>query len=130
MKKFTVHIEDRTDSEPRPHEKKIAYLIAEIFKSDVVFLRRAQSKSPDLYIIRTGVRWEIKSPMGGSKHTIQNNLRAADSQSENVILDLTRSKLTDKQGVSRAKEFIKAERSRIKRIKVLTRGGQIIDIKK
>ena len=92
-------------------------------------MRRFQSKSPDLYILRTNTRWELKSPTGGSKHTVQNNLRDADAQSENVILDLTRAKLTDKQGISRAKEFIRDERSRIKHLKVLTKNKKLIDIK-
>ncbi len=129
MKKYIVHVEDTKNSAPRPHEKKIAEAVAQFFKSDIVFMRRYQSKTPDLYVLKTNVRWELKSPTGGSKHTIQNNLREADSQSENVILDLTRSKLTDNQGISRAKEFIKKERSRIKRLKIFTKNGQLVDIK-
>ncbi|MBQ5812206.1 hypothetical protein IIW29_01360, partial [Candidatus Saccharibacteria bacterium] len=85
--------------------------------------------TPDLYVLRTNKMWELKSPKGGSKYTIQNNLRETDGQSENVILDLTRAKLSDKQGISRAKEFIKKERSRIKRLKILKKDGKIIDIK-
>ncbi len=130
MKEYLVHIENDKNSKPRPHEKATANILAQLFKSDIIFLRRAQSKTPDLYILRTNARWELKSPTGGSKHTIQNNLRNTDGQSENVILDLTRAKLTDKQGISRAKEFIKAERYRIKRLKVLTKRHELIDIKK
>ena len=129
MKKYTVHIEDSRDSEPRPHERKAADIIAQLFKSDIVFMRRFQSKSPDLYVLKTNVRWELKSPIGGSKYTVQNNLRETDGQSENVILDLSRAKLTDRQGVSRAKEFIRDERSRIKRLKVLTKDKRLVDIK-
>lgn len=129
MKKYTVHVEDFKDSEPRPHEKKAAEIIAELFESDLIFMRRIQSKSPDLYILKTNTRWELKSPKGGGKHTIQNNLREADSQSNNIILDLTRAKLTDRQGISRAKEFIREERSRIRHLKVLTKDKKLIDIK-
>ena len=60
---------------------------------------------------------------------MQNNLREASKQSENIILDLTRSKMTDIQGISRAKEFISNERSRIKRLKVLKKDRTVIDIK-
>lgn len=129
MKKYAVHIEGGKDSEPRPHEKKAAEIIAEIFESDLIFMRRAASKSPDLYVMKTHARWELKSPKGGGKHTIQNNLRDADKQSENVIIDLTRAKLSDKHGISRAKEFIRRERSRIRRLKVLTKAGKMVDIK-
>lgn len=92
-------------------------------------MRRASSKTPDLYVLRTNVRWELKAPLGGSKHTIQNNLRDTDGQSENVILDLSRAKLTDAQGTSRAKEFLRTERSRIRRLKIITKGKKIVDIK-
>lgn len=129
MKKYIVHVEEKKESRPRPHETEAAEKIAQIFKSDLVFMRRRASKTPDLYVLRTNKMWELKSPKGGSKYTIQNNLRETDGQSENVIMDLTRAKLSDKQGISRAKEFIKKERSRIKRLKVLKKDGKIIDIK-
>ena len=129
MKKYIVHVEDDKKSKPRPHEAEAAEQLAQIFENDLVFMRRAASKTPDIYVLRTNTIWELKSPKGGSKYTIQNNLRETDGQSENVILDLTRAKLTDRQGISRAKEFIKKERSRIKRLKVLKKDGRIVDIK-
>ena len=129
MKKYIVDVEDKKESEPRLHERKAAEKIANIFKSNLIFIRRAASKTPDLYVIKTKERWELKSPKGGSKHTIQNNLRNTDGQSENVILDLSRAKLTDRQGISRAQEKMKKERSRIKRLKVLTKDGTMVDIK-
>lgn len=46
-----------------------------------------------------------------------------------VILDLTISKLTDRQGVSRSREFIKIEHSRIKRLKVILKTHEVVDIK-
>lgn len=129
MQKYIIHIEDKKESEPREHEKRAARIVADYFKSDIIFLRRASSKTPDLYVLRTNVRWELKAPLGGSKHTIQNNLRDTDGQSENVILDLSRAKLTDTQGISRAKEFLRTERSRIRRLKIITKGKKIVDIK-
>ena len=128
-KECIVHFEESGKSEPRPHEKKVAQIIADYFKSDIIFLRRISSKTPDLYILKTNIRWELKSPQGGGKHTIQNNLRATNGQSENVILDLSRAKLSDRQGISRTKEFIRKEHSRIKHLKLLTKDGHIIDIK-
>ena len=129
MKEYIVHVEDSKDSKPRPHEDRAAKIIANLLKSDIIFIRRFQSKTPDLYILRTNTRWELKSPIGGSKHTIQNNLRNTDGQSENVILDLTRAKLTDRQGISRAREFLRTENSRIKHLKILTKKNELIDIK-
>ena len=127
--KHTVYIEEAGKSKPRPHEQDVAEFVADYFDSDVVFLRRYSSRTPDLYILKTNIRWELKSPTGGGKHTVQNNLRATDGQSENVILDLTISKLSDRQGISRAKEFMRTEKTRIKRLKVLLKSQKIVDIK-
>ena len=129
QKKYVVHFEDTGKSRPRSHEEEAAKLVANFFKSNIIFLRRRSSKTPDLYILKTNVRWELKSPLGGGKHTVQNNLRGVDSQSENVILDLTRSKLSDAQGISRTKEFLKTERTRIKKLKIILKSGDIIDVK-
>ena len=127
--KYKVHYEESGKSKPRPHERKAAEKIASNFKSDIIFLRKISSKTPDLYVLKTNIRWELKSPTGGGKHTIQNNIREASSQSENIIIDLSRAKLSDSQGISRAKEFIKTEKSKIKRLKILTKTGELFDIK-
>ena len=127
--KYKVYIEDSSESKPRPHEIAAVIKIAEIERSDMVFMRRLQSKLPDLYFLKTNTRWELKSPLGGGKRTIQNNLREASLHSENVIIDLTRARLTDAQGISRAREFMKSEKTRIKHLKVLTKRKLIVDIK-
>lgn len=129
MAKFKVAYEESGDSRPRSHECEIAELLAQHFQSNLIFMRRSSSKTPDLYVLKANIRWELKSPTGGGKHTIQNNLREASKQSENIILDLTRSKMTDTQCISRVKEFISNERSRIKRLKVLKKDRTVIDIK-
>ena len=128
MSSHNIHIEENGLSKPRPHEILVAKILADYFCSDVVFLRRSISKTPDLFILKTNVCWEIKSPNGASKHTIQTNLRNASRQSENIILDLHRTKLTKDQAVSRAKEFTNNEHSKIKRLKIITKTGQVIDI--
>ena len=128
MKKFKIQIEETGRAKPRDHELRAARIVANHFQSDVIFLRRYASRTPDLYILKTNVRWELKSPTGGSKYTIQNNLREVDGQSNNVFLDLSRSKLTSEKGISRARDFIKNEKTRIRRLKIITKSGKIIDI--
>ncbi|MBQ3306051.1 hypothetical protein IJH02_01270 [Candidatus Saccharibacteria bacterium] len=103
--------------------------MANYFESDVIFLGRNSSKTPDLYVIKTNLRWELKSPIGGGKYTIRNNLREAEKQSKNVVLDLSRSKSSDRQGISRAKEFIREGHSQIRRLLVVTKTGDAVDIK-
>lgn len=126
--KYIVHIEDNKESKPRPHEETASQIIASSFRSDIVFLRRHQSKNPDLFILRTNMLWELKSPIGNSKHTIQNNLRDAGKQSENIIIDLRRTKMYEKQAISRIYEYMKKEHTRIKQIKVITKASKVIDI--
>ena len=65
---FFVHVEDNKKSKPRPHEEIAARIIARYFQSNVVFLRRLESKSPDLFVLKTNVRWELKSPIGNFKN--------------------------------------------------------------
>lgn len=129
MAKYRVHIEDKKESEPRPHEMRATKTLAELFKSDIVFIRRTQSKTPDLYVLKTNICWELKSPIGNGKHTMQSNLREASKQSENIILDLTRSKMSDEKAISRAKDFLRKERSSIKRLKILLKDKRLVDIK-
>lgn len=47
-----------------------ALLVANYFKTDVVFLRLTPLKSPD-FIVKNET-WELKSPGGNSKNTIYN----------------------------------------------------------
>ncbi len=60
----------------------VAILLAEHFKHDVIFLRPGTLRTPDLNI--GGVLWEIKSPLGSGKKTMENNLRSARKQSVNI----------------------------------------------
>lgn len=127
-KEYHVHIEDSRTSKPRSHEELAASILANYFKSDVIFLRTRQSKNPDLYVIKTNIRWELKSPIGKGKRTMQNNLREANRQSENIIVDFSRIGLSENQGISRIKEYLRTERHAIKRLKIITKSHQIIDI--
>ncbi len=129
MAKYKVVKEDSKKSRPRTHEDIAAQIIANHFKSDVIFIRRGNSKTPDLYIIKTNVRWELKSPIGDGKRNIQNNLRKAKNQSENIIIDVARSRLTEAKAKSRIDEYLRKESSIIKRIKIITKDGAVVDIR-
>ncbi|MDR2191530.1 MAG: hypothetical protein LBO62_01425 [Endomicrobium sp.] len=62
---------------PETHELETARFFNKLGK-DIEFLRPIRSKgirTPD--IVMDGVLWEIKSPQGDSRRTIENNLRAA-----------------------------------------------------
>ncbi|GBG96261.1 hypothetical protein [Lactococcus termiticola] len=113
---------------PEEHEM----LTAKIFMHagfDVLFLsprRSKDMKTPDVEI--NGVLWEIKSPTGTSKATIDRNIKRAIKQSRNIIIDTRRCKLADEE----IRHFlVKTEKSLagVRRLKLITKRGKIIDIK-
>lgn len=76
----------------QPHELKVGELLART-GSDVTFLAVGVEKSPD--IMFRGKKWEIKSPKGSKRRTIENNIRVALKQSSSIILDLSRIKVEE-----------------------------------
>lgn len=100
--------------------------MAHHFKTDVTFLRPETKRTPDIDV--NGTKWEIKSPTGSGKKTIDNNLRAAHKQSRNVVLDLRRAKLHQSKAVARINYYLSAGPHKIKHLKIITETQRIIDI--
>ena len=125
--KYEVIVKTDIKDRPKDHEMSAALILANYyFKADVTFLRPESNKTPDIEV--DGKKWEIKSPKGNAKKTIENNLRTARKQSENIVLDLTRSKMHNAQAVARAQFYIRTEAHTIKRLKIITKHRKIIDI--
>ena len=77
-----------------------------------------------------GKQWEIKSPCGQSKRTIENNLRKAQKQSGYIIFDLRRLKTDELKAVAQIKrEFEKRKRNTL-RVLIITKSGQLLDIRR
>lgn len=127
MGKYQIRIPADTVPPPEDHEISAAFIIAEYFQTDVVFIKQqTNAKTADFKIGRT--IWEVKSPIGNGKKTIQNNLRAADNQSAYVILDLRRIKMH----ATKAKNRIKFELSKatnIKQLLVIDKDGKVLEIR-
>lgn len=115
------------DKSPYPHESFAAKAVSDYLDTDVFFIKRSNTtKSPDLLI--GNVIWEIKSPIGNGKRTMQNNLRIADNQSPNIIINLVRCKMPQAKALSRIKyELGKA--NKIKRLLVVLKNGKVITLK-
>lgn len=113
---------------PRPkiHEETAADILANHFKSDVYFLETGSQGTPDVSVKDTN--WEIKSPVGDSANNIQKNMREASAQSENVVIDLRRSKLHQTRAVGYIKQFTERYK-KLKRVLVITKAKQILTIK-
>jgi len=97
-----------------------------ISKTDVIFLRPERKKTPDIEV--NGTKWEIKSPIGNGKKTIDNNMRAAHKQSRNVVLDLRRTKLHQNKTIARINYYLSTGPHKIKHLKIITKTQKIIDI--
>jgi len=114
---------------PEKHELETANVFTKLGK-DVEFLAPSQTKRsrmPDVVI--DGVIWEVKSPTGKSKYTIQNQFKRAARQSQNLILDARRLKLNSLYIKEEVIKQVSLRRS-IKRLKLIPKSGQIIDIDK
>ena len=107
---------------PYDHEMTVAIIMANFFRTDVIFLRPNKNKTPDLEI--NGELWEIKSPKGGSKKTIENNLRNAKKHSQNVVLDLQRCKLPLNQAIARTNFFLKGPHS-FKKFLIISKSQEV-----
>ncbi len=126
-KKYQLHISGKIKPYPADHEISAALIIATYFKDDVIFIKRSQnSKTADFQI--NGKIWELKSPIGNGKRTIQNNLRKADRQSPNIILDLRRCKMHSSQAMSKI-NFELSKAHNISNLIVIQKNQKVIALK-
>ncbi|MBQ9180636.1 hypothetical protein IJ135_00880 [Candidatus Saccharibacteria bacterium] len=126
-KKCGVVFEQNIRPAPYDHEVRAAWTLAQFYNTELLFLRRRDiDSSPDFMMF--GIVWELKSPIGDGKRTIANNLRTAKGQSKNIILDLFRCKMHDYRAIAKARDYINKEVNDIKRLKIIKKSGEVIDI--
>lgn len=127
-KQFKYNIIIPVGMKPRPkiHEETAGDILANHFKSDVYFIETGSQGMPDVSI--KGIEWEIKSPVGASANNIQKNMREASAQSENVVIDLRRSKLHQTRAIGYIKQFTDRYK-KLKRVVVITKSKHILTVK-
>ena len=86
-----------------------------------------KAKTPDSMM--GGKAWEIKSPQGKSRVTVEHAFKRAAKQSENIIIDLRRTKISTKESIVSVERLFKASR-RVRNLKVITRENKLLDFKK
>lgn len=123
--KYKVIVEAEISDAPKNHEFAAATIMARHFKADVIFLRPTRYKTPD-FKIKDHV-WELKSPMGGSARTIENNMRSARSQSKNIIIDLVRIKLHQNRAIAHTNYFL-SKPNQFRRVLIITKDKRVIEI--
>ena len=119
-----IDISQRT-TPPEKHELNTARYFAAMGK-DIIFLEPSgipKVHTPD--ILMDGVEWEIKSPDGKSRRTIENNIRDAVKQSHYIIFDLRRIQVPEKTCISQLEKEWKV-RPYLKRLYVICKNGKLI----
>ena len=114
---------------PEPHELETAKVFNKLGK-DVTFIPPVYSKgvrTPDIEM--DGIFWEIKSPIGNSNKTMKHSFKAALKQSRNIIFDLRRTKISDKECLSKLAREYRASKDAM-RLLVILKKQKIVDIKK
>jgi hypothetical protein len=125
---YKVIVETGVIDHPNDHEIKAALIAANgYFKSDVLFLRPGRYSTPDIDV--NGRKWEIKSPLGNGKKTIENNLRSARKQSENLIIDFGRMKLHQTKAIRNIKFYLEKSPRKFTKVILITKSKKIIEIK-
>ncbi len=97
---------------------------------DVELIPPIQAKgvsNTDIYI--NAIPWELKAPQGDGKNTIRHTMQNAGHQSSSAIVDLRRCKLSQEQAIKELKYYFKLSK-RLKRLMVVTRDNELLDISK
>ena len=124
-REYKVIIPDTVVPVPDDNEVSAAKLLADHFQMNVVFIARTDlHKTPDVTI--GDVKWEIKSPRGSGKRTIQHQFYRALKQSNNIVIDARRSKLHGAKLEREVKSQFMMSKN-IKRLILIKRNGEIID---
>ncbi|MDR0652621.1 MAG: hypothetical protein LBG12_04870 [Synergistaceae bacterium] len=113
---------------PEPHEVDAAWILARHYSCTVVFLIPVDDykrKTPD--IVMQGLEWEIKSPTGNSKNTIDRQLKRAVKQSKNLVFDGRRTALSDSD-IEKIVALEMTKRGSIRKVIFITKLGGVVEI--
>jgi hypothetical protein len=114
---------------PEQHEVDAAYILACHYRTTVQFIIPSDSykrKSPD--IVMLGVVWEMKSPKGKSKYTIQEQFKRGSQQSKNLIIDSRRTKL-EYEYIKKSVLLELTKRPYIKKVILIDKSKKVVEIK-
>ena len=127
MANYRIYLPGAIDRPPSAPELSAATILADYFKRDVHFeARHGNLKTADFRI--GGALWELKSPLGRGKRTIQNNIRKANQQCANIVVDLRYCKINDEQAIQRVRYEVLRMTS-IKKVLVITKDIRVLAIK-
>jgi hypothetical protein len=126
MKKFDVITPADMKPYPEKYESTAAAILAQYFKMNVSFVKRTNRRTADIMVGKD--YWELKSPTGNSKNTMENNLRRASGQSKNIVIDMRRCKMHIRRAESRIHFFLSGPH-KIGRLLLIDKYGKVLVIK-
>jgi len=110
---------------PWSHELRVANILA-LAGHAVEFLPKTNMKAAD--ILLDGIAYEIKSPKSANSNTLEHILKKALKQSSNIIIDTSRMKNVRDDNTRRFLINQVRIRKQIKKLIMISKQGQIIDI--
>lgn len=124
---FEVIVPTNIKPLPDKYEMAVARILAQKFQSNIKFVECGSTKTPDVQVLSTEKYWEIKNIKGDGKLTIEDNLRKAAKQSDNIVISLLRSSMTPEKATSHIRWYLKHARANIKHVVLVTKRGKTID---
>lgn len=76
-----------------------------------------------------GQEWEMKSPTGKSKNTVERSFRKAAKQSANIIIDLRRLSMDQEKVLESCEKLFNAS-NRVRKMKIITKGDLLKEYNK
>ena len=125
--RFRVIVKTLPQDAPKDFEMSAALIVANYFKTDVIFLRPGRMKSPDLLVGQE--LWELKSPRGNSKNTIHNVFVTSRKQSYSVVIDLRYCKMHEKKALARIRDAYNKRRRKKCQLLIITKKGSVLDVR-
>lgn len=113
------------NANPWPHELRVAKILA-LAGHAVEFIPKSNTKTAD--ILLDGVEFEIKSPKSANANSLEHTLKKAVKQSCNIIIDASRMKNVRDDNTRRFLTNQAKIRKQIKKLIMITKQGQIVDI--
>lgn len=110
----------------QPHELAVATILSWTGHK-VEFIPLGPAHTADIRF--EGKEWEIKSPKGKSSRTIENNMRLALRQAENIIIDLSRIRMPEEKAMREIKRQFHLYKQ-AKRLLIITKNHKIIHVYK
>lgn len=122
VRKFRVIVPEGLKPNPTASELSAARLLADFLQADVRFVVRGKGKTPDFCV--ENFYWELKTPIGSGKRTIQHAMHDAAKQSENLVLDLRKVKIKTPRVYAQVKYYF-VRIPRLKRLLIIEKNGKV-----